>query len=90
MRQFHELGISKLELTTLWEKGENKTSSTGAATANVTSTQTSQGDRTDGIASNQNGANSTCKNNTLLSKKQWTDNKKSTTIRLSYLNPAAT
>jgi hypothetical protein len=44
---------SRKGLTTLWEKGENPSSATGVATANVTSTQSSHGDRTDGIASNQ-------------------------------------
>lgn len=46
--------ISNLkELTTLWENGENGTSTTGVATANVTFEQLSQGNRADGIASNQ-------------------------------------
>ncbi len=48
------------ELTTLWEKGE-KTSATGVATANVTSEQPLQGDRADGIASNQSAVISTHK-----------------------------
>ncbi len=58
------------ELTTLWEKGEKKSSATGVAPANVSSDQSSQGDRTDGIASNQRVVNSDGKVNTLSSDKQ--------------------
>ena len=41
------------ELTTLWEKSEEKSSTTGVAPANVSSEQSSRGNRADGIASNQ-------------------------------------
>ena len=40
-------------MTTLWEKGEVNTSTTGVAPANVSSEQPSQGNKAVGIASNQ-------------------------------------
>ena len=58
------------ELTTLWEKGEEESSATGVATANVTSDQSSQGDGTDGIASNQSAAISADKGTTLSAEEQ--------------------
>lgn len=63
--------ISNLkELTTLWEKGEGGSSATGVAPANVSSAQSSQGNRTDGIASNQRAAISDGKGSDLSSDKQ--------------------
>ena len=41
------------ELTTLWEKGEENSSATGVAPANVSSEQPLRGNKADGIASNQ-------------------------------------
>ena len=40
-------------MTTLWEKGEINSSTTGVAPANVSSDQPLQGNKADGIASNQ-------------------------------------
>ena len=66
------LGYDKVsnlkELTSLWEKGENNTSATGVATANVSSDQPLLGNQTDGIASNQKDVNSGSKDSELLQK----------------------
>ena len=66
------LGYDKVsnlkELTSLWEKGENNTSATGVATANVSSDQPLLGNQTDGIASNQKDVNSDSKDSELSQK----------------------
>ena len=61
------------ELPILWEKGEKNSSTTGVAPANVTSDQSSRGDQTDDIASNQSTGFSTNKGNTSISDKQDVD-----------------
>lgn len=58
------------ELTTLWEKGEGNSSTTGVAPANVSSEQPLQGNKADGIASNQSAVISDGKVNTLSADKQ--------------------
>ena len=51
--------LSNIEKSTvLWEKGENQSSATGVAPVNVTSGQSSQGNETAGIASNQSTVDS--------------------------------
>ena len=58
------------ELTTLWEKGEINSSTTGVAPANVSSDQPLQGNKADGIASNQSVVMSGGKVSTLSPEKQ--------------------
>ncbi len=58
------------ELTTLWEKGEGNSSTTGVAPANVSSEQPSQGNQAAGIASNQSVVISDGKDNTLSPDRQ--------------------